>query len=124
MGEVAYLLYSLTFIFGAIVGSFLNVCIVRLPKEESLVSPPSHCPSCKAPIRFYDNVPLLSYLFLGGKCRSCGVKISPRYFIVELMMASLSVALMRHFGLGFAFFVFFVFVAALIVISFVDLDVR
>ncbi len=124
MGEVAYLLYSLTFIFGAIVGSFLNVCIVRLPKEESLVSPPSHCPSCRTPIPFYDNIPLLSYIFLRGRCRFCSGRISPRYFVVELLMASLSVALLHHLGLDFAFFVNFVFVAALIVISFIDLHVR
>lgn len=114
----------LVFVLGAIVGSFLNVCILRLPKEESIVSPSSHCPNCKTPIRFYDNVPLLSYLFLRGRCRFCGEKISPRYFVVELLMASLSVALFHHLGLGFAFFVNFVFVAALVVISFVDLDVR
>jgi leader peptidase (prepilin peptidase)/N-methyltransferase len=114
----------LAFIFGAVVGSFLNVCIVRLPKEESLVSPPSHCPNCKTPIPFYDNIPLFGYLFLKGRCRFCHEKISPRYFVVEFLMAVLSVALLYHFGLGLGFFVSFVFVAALIVISFVDLDVR
>ena len=115
---------ALAFGFGAVVGSFLNVYILRLPKEESIVSPSSHCPNCKTPIPFYDNVPLISYLFLAGRCRFCSEKISPRYFVVELLMASLSVALLHHLGLGFAFFVNFVFVAALVVISFVDLDVR
>ncbi|TMA10903.1 MAG: prepilin peptidase [Deltaproteobacteria bacterium] len=124
MSSTIYVLYFLTFFLGAIVGSFLNVCILRLPNEESIVSPSSHCPNCKTPIPFYDNVPLISYLFLAGRCRFCSEKISPRYFVVELLMASLSVALLHHLGLGFAFFVNFVFVAALVVISFVDLDVR
>lgn len=112
------------FIFGSVVGSFLNVCIARLPKGESVVSPPSHCPLCNTPIHFYDNVPLLSYVWLRGRCRSCRERISPRYFIVELLMAFFSVLLLGRFGLGLAFFVNFVLVAALIVISFVDLDVR
>ena len=114
----------LVFVFGALVGSFLNVCIGRIPDGESIITPPSHCPKCKAPIRFYDNVPLLSYLLLRARCRTCGELISPRYFVVELMMALLGVALFSWFGLGFSFFVSFVFVAALIVISFIDLDVR
>lgn len=116
---------SLTlFIFGAIVGSFLNVCIVRLPKGRSLVSPPSHCPACETPIPFYDNVPLLSYLYLRGRCRFCGARISPRYFVVELVTALLAVALLHRFGLGISFFVGFIFVSALIVVTFIDLDVR
>lgn len=114
----------LVFIFGAIVGSFLNVCIVRLPKGQSLARPASHCPRCRAPIRFYDNIPLLSYLFLRGRCRSCGERISPRYFVVELLTAAFSAVLYMEFGFGLAFFVGFLFVAALIVISFVDLDAR
>src|SRR4029077_14994172 len=114
----------LVFVFGAIVGSFLNVCIARIPKGASLVSPPSHCPHCKDPIRFYDNIPLVSYIFLLGRCRSCGEGISPRYFGVELLMASLAAALNYEFGLSLAFFVGFIFVAGLIVISFIDLDVR
>ncbi|MFQ5902196.1 MAG: prepilin peptidase [Candidatus Binatia bacterium] len=114
----------IVFIFGAGVGSFLNVCIVRLPKHESIVSPPSHCPACKTPIPFYDNIPLISYLYLKGRCRFCSEIISPRYFVVELLMASLAVALLQHFGLELAFFVNFVFIAALMVITFIDLDVR
>ncbi len=112
------------FIFGAIVGSFLNVCIVRLPKKESLVLPSSHCPDCKTPIPYYHNIPLVSYLILRAHCRSCGVLISPRYFIVELLMAVLAVGLFQRFGLGLVFFVDFLFVGSLIVISFIDLDVR
>lgn len=121
----AFLVFSTAaFVFGAIVGSFLNVCIVRLPKQESLISPPSHCPSCKTPIPFYDNIPLISYLCLKGRCRSCSEIISPRYFVVELLMASIALALWHRFGPGFVFFVNFTLVAALIVITFIDLDVR
>jgi leader peptidase (prepilin peptidase)/N-methyltransferase len=111
------------FILGAIVGSFLNVCILRIPKGESVIQPPSHCPNCNASIAFYDNIPLFSYLLLRGRCRACRERISPRYFAVELLTASLTVALFYKFGLGPAFFSSFIFVAALIVISFIDLDV-
>ena len=112
------------FLFGAVVGSFLNVCIVRIPRGDSIVNPPSHCPDCKTAIRFYDNIPLVSYVALLGRCRSCGERISSRYFFVELLMGSLAVALHYQFGLSLAFLVSFIFVAALIVISFIDLDVR
>jgi leader peptidase (prepilin peptidase)/N-methyltransferase len=112
------------FIFGSMIGSFLNVCIVRLPKNESIITPPSHCPNCKTPILFYDNFPLVSYLLLRGQCRFCKERISPRYFFVELLMGILTVALLFRFGLSAAFFVNLVFVAALVVISFIDLDVQ
>jgi leader peptidase (prepilin peptidase) / N-methyltransferase len=118
------MLIVVVFVFGAIVGSFLNVCIVRIPKGDSIVDPPSRCPACKTAIRFYDNIPLISYVALLGRCRSCQEHISPRYFFVELLMASLAVALYYQFGFSLAFIVSFIFVAALIVISFIDLDVR
>ena len=114
----------IVFIFGAVVGSFLNVCISRIPKGESVIHPPSHCPKCQTPIPFFYNVPLLSYLLLRGRCCSCGERIAFRYFAVELLMASLAVLLLYQFGLGLAFVVGFVFVAALIVISFIYFDVR
>jgi leader peptidase (prepilin peptidase)/N-methyltransferase len=121
----AVLLLSLPiFIFGAIVGSFLNVCIIRIPKGDSIVYPPSYCPGCKIAIRFYDNIPLISYVALVGRCRACGERISSRYFFVELLMACLAVALYYQFGFSLAFLVSFIFVASLIVISFIDLDVR
>src|SRR5438445_4283004 len=110
------------FIFGAIVGSFLNVCIIRIPNGESVVHPPSRCPKCKAAIAFYDNIPLLSYLILRGRCRFCGARISPRYFVVELLMASLAIAFYYEFGFGIAFAASFVFGGALIVLSFIDLE--
>jgi leader peptidase (prepilin peptidase) / N-methyltransferase len=112
------------FLFGAVVGSFLNVCIVRIPRGDSIIHPPSHCPDCKTAIRFYDNIPLVSYIVLLGRCRSCGKRISSRYFLVEMLMGSLAVALYSQFGFSLAFLVSFIFVAALIVISFIDLDVR
>ncbi len=115
---------ALVFVFGTLVGSFLNVCIGRIPNEESIVTPPSHCPKCKTPIAFYDNIPLLSYMVLQGHCRACREPISSRYFVVELMTGLLTLALYSWFGIGFSFVVSFIFVAALIVISFIDLDVR
>jgi leader peptidase (prepilin peptidase) / N-methyltransferase len=118
------MLFIFAFVLGAIVGSFLNVCIGRIPNGVSIVHPGSRCPKCQVPISFYDNIPLLSYSILRGRCRACGQKISPRYFIVELLMAGLSLALFDRFGLGFVYFASFILVAALIVISFIDLDVR
>ncbi len=115
---------AIVFIFGAIVGSFLNVCIVRIPHGTSIVQPPSHCPNCKNAIRFYDNIPLISYFVLLGRCRDCGERISPRYVVVELLMALLATALYRELGFGLAFVAAVIFVAALIVISFIDLEVR
>lgn len=115
---------SLAVVLGAVVGSFLNVCIGRIPNDESVVTPASRCPNCKTEIAFYDNIPLVSYLLLGARCRSCAERISPRYLIVELLTALLTLALYYRFGFGFEFVVGFVLVAALIVISFIDLDVR
>ena len=79
----------LAFWFGACLGSFINVVAFRLPREESLVHPPSHCPTCSQRIRWIDNIPLLSYLALRGRCRQCQARISPRYFLVELLTAGL-----------------------------------
>src|SRR6266576_4364156 len=116
--------YLIEFLFGAVVRSFLNVCIGRIPTEESVVTPPSRCPNCRTPIAFYDNVPLVSYVLLRARCRSCSERISSRYFLVELLIGLMAVALYDRFGFGFEFIVGFTLVAALIVISFIDLDVR
>lgn len=112
----------LAFIFGAAIGSFLNVCIFRMPAEKSIIKPASQCPSCHHPIRYSDNIPIISFLLLGGKCRDCGAKISWRYPLVELITALLSLALFLKFGLSLNFFIFFIFTAVLIVITFIDLD--
>ena len=112
------------FVFGAIIGSFLNVCIARIPNDESVVHPGSRCPKCKTPIPFYYNIPLISYVFLLGRCRVCAERISPRYLFVEILTGLFAVALYSRFGSGFEFFVLFLLTAALIVISFIDLDVR
>ena len=117
------LYYSiLAFIFGAVVGSFLNVCICRMPRDESVVSPPSHCPRCDYCIRWYDNIPLFSYLLLRGKCRGCGTHISLQYPLVELLNGILTLALFLRFGPTLPFLVLFLFCSALVVITFIDLE--
>ena len=110
------------FIFGAVVGSFLNVCILRLPAEASIVKPRSQCPHCHHPIRNGDNIPLISFIILRGKCRDCSGKISWRYPLVELITALLALVLFLKFGLTLSFLIFFIFTAVLIVITFIDLD--
>ena len=110
------------FAFGAVVGSFLNVCIFRLPKSESVVFPPSHCTNCDYQIRWYDNIPILSFLLLKGKCRRCGARISPQYPLVELVNGLLALALFLRFGAGLSFAVLFVFCSALVVVTFIDLE--
>ncbi len=109
------------FLTGAAIGSFLNVCIRRIPAGESLALPPSHCPQCLRPIRFYDNIPLLSYLVLRGKCRDCGQRISPQYPAVELLTALMALFLFWKFGLALSFLAAFVFACFLIIITFIDL---
>jgi leader peptidase (prepilin peptidase) / N-methyltransferase len=110
------------FIFGAAVGSFLNVCIFRLPGKISLIKPLSRCPHCQHPIRFYDNIPLVSFLVLKGKCRDCQNTISWRYPLVELITALICLLLFLKFGLSLQFLVVFIFTAVLIVIAFIDVD--
>ena len=114
----------LTFIFvlAAAIGSFLNVCIFRIPAKESLIAPASHCPSCLTPIRPYDNIPIVSYLLLRGHCRSCGTSIHPRYLLVETLTGLMALAAFTHFGPTVQSVVGFVFLAVLIVVSFIDLD--
>jgi leader peptidase (prepilin peptidase)/N-methyltransferase len=118
------LLVFAVFVLGCCIGSFLNVCIYRLPQDLSIVSPSSFCPQCRTPVRGYDNIPLLSFLLLRGKCRSCGAKISWRYPLVEALTGAFAVALFLKFGLSVSFFASFAFTAALIVITFIDLDHR
>lgn len=110
------------FVFGAMVGSFLNVCIYRLPLRLSIVLPRSHCPACETPIRAYDNVPILSYLLLRGRCRACGQAISARYPLIEALTGVTAVAAVLHFGWQPQLVVAFAFLCALIVVTFVDID--
>jgi leader peptidase (prepilin peptidase)/N-methyltransferase len=114
--------YLVVFVFGAVVGSFLNVCIYRIPRGESLILPGSRCPNCKERIAFYDNIPILSYLFLKGRCRNCGFKISLRYPIVELLNGLFYTSLYSSLGLGATFLAYSVFLSSLIVVTFIDLD--
>lgn len=116
MGLVAFLL-------GAVWGSFLNVCIWRLPRGISLLRPRSFCPSCGAKIRAYDNIPLLSFFLLRGKCRACGTPISWRYPLVEALTAFLALLCYLAFPLGEAL-LYFLFCSALLVASFIDIDHR
>ena len=111
----------ISIVFGAMIGSFLNVCIFRLPKEESIVWPGSYCPHCKNPIKFYDNIPLVSYILLKGRCRHCHTAISFQYPLVEGITALASLILFIKFGLSLSYLFYFLFVAALIVITVIDL---
>jgi leader peptidase (prepilin peptidase) / N-methyltransferase len=118
------MIFTFVFLMGLIVGSFLNVCIYRLQKSESIVTPGSHCPNCKHPIPWHDNIPVVSYLFLTGKCRFCKKTISPRYMLVEILTGALFLALYAAFGLSPKFFTYLAFVSALIVITFIDFDTQ
>ncbi len=113
---------ALAFVFGSVVGSFLNVCIVRLPREESIVMPHSHCLGCKRPIPWYDNIPLLSFLLLKGRCRFCKKLISKRYWVVELLTAGIFLWFYLIFGLTEQSLIYAAWGAALIVVSFIDLE--
>ena len=114
--------YVLTFALGLIVGSFLNVCIYRIPRGLSIIMPSSRCPSCNTPIKPWDNIPIVSYILLRGKCRYCKVRISLRYPLVELLNAVLYLMVFLRFGFGLHTAVYFVFSSALIVITFIDID--
>lgn len=124
--ETMPLWYVSVFVFGACVGSFLNVCIWRIPRDESIVTPPSHCPKCDYKIAWFDNLPMVSWLLLGGKCRKCGVKISFRYFGVELLTAVMFLCVwlkVIHSGEPISFlFPYLLMTAVLIVATFIDFD--
>src|SRR3984885_8410817 len=117
------------FVFGCLIGSFLNVCIYRMPLELSVVSPPSHCPHCKYAIPFYLNIPLVTWLALRGRCKNCGAPISPRYFIVELLTGLAFLGCWLKFGdrvhplpsIPLAL-VYAIFLSGLIVATFIDFE--
>ena len=112
------------FIFGLIIGSFLNVVIYRLPRRKSIVYPPSECPSCNTKIKFYDNIPVISYLILGGKCRTCKTKIPIRYPIIELLTGISAVLVYLKWGLSIDFAFMFLYIALMIALSVIDLDFK
>lgn len=114
----------MTFIFGACIGSFLNVCIIRIPRGESLVKKSSHCMTCGEPIKWYDLIPILSWIILGGKCRGCKEKISGRYALVESLMGIIAVTALLRYGLSFGFIINIVYFALLVVIGFTDWDTQ
>jgi leader peptidase (prepilin peptidase)/N-methyltransferase len=109
------------FTIGLVIGSFSNVCIYRLPRDESLIFPGSHCPKCNKPIKYYDNIPLISYLILKGKCRYCQEKISGQYPLVEFLTGFIYLVLFLSYGLQLRTFVYMLFCSALIIIIFIDL---
>jgi leader peptidase (prepilin peptidase) / N-methyltransferase len=111
-------------LLGAVIGSFLNVVAHRVPLGESLVSPGSHCPGCGAPVRPYDNVPVVSWLVLRGRCRNCGMRISPRYPLVELATAIAFAAVVAVRGFDDDLILELPFVAALIALAAIDFDHR
>ncbi len=117
-----WLLLAYVAAVGAAVGSFLNVVIARLPAGESLVRPRSRCPACHAQIAWYDNIPLLSFCLLSARCRACKARISPRYFLVELIMAALAVAVFLRLGLSWQLLVWGPIVPAFLAIVFLDID--
>lgn len=109
------------FILGALLGSFANVIILRLPKSESVVTPRSRCPNCQSPIAWFDNIPVLSYALLGGRCRKCQQKFSIQYPVVELLMAILFCAVGYSIGLKWSLLEYLILVFGLVVITFIDL---
>lgn len=115
---------AFAFLFGAVLGSFLNVVIWRLPRGESLVTPASRCPSCGEPVKPYDNIPILSWLILRGRCRSCGAQISPRYPLVELLTAVLMALVPVFLGTDEDVWTGFALVLILVPLTFIDLDHR
>ncbi|MFC1849004.1 prepilin peptidase [candidate division CSSED10-310 bacterium] len=119
-----FIIYTALILFGLTLGSFLNVVIYRIPQNQSIVTPASRCPFCQTPLKAYDNIPVLSFILLRGKCRYCRAAISVRYPIVELLTALLLLALVLRFGLNFKIIPLMTFVSALVALSFIDIDVQ
>ncbi len=120
--QISLLTLGIAFLFGSIIGSFLNVVILRLPDPSaSIVFPSSHCPKCNHALNWYENIPILSYLFLRGKCAHCRVQISLQYPIVEFLTGLLAVAAAATFGLSVTALGYFIFCAALVTIIWIDL---
>nr|WP_243153198.1 prepilin peptidase [Clostridium botulinum] len=109
-------------ILGLIIGSFLNVCIYRIPKGESIIFPPSYCEKCGVNIKIYNLIPVVNYIFSRGRCKCCKNKISLRYPLVELLTGILFLSIYHLCGLNFSFIKYIIFVSFIIVIGFIDLD--
>lgn len=110
------------FTFGACIGSFMNVCIYRLPAKKSIIFPASACPRCGEKIRPYDNIPILSYLWLRGRCRHCSAHIPLRYMTVEIMGGAFAVLAYLKFGVSLDGLIYYAFVVSLLIITFIDID--
>ena len=121
---LTYLVEVSIFIFGLCIGSFLNVCIYRLPASKSIVHPRSMCSNCGTLIAAYDNIPVLSYLWLKGRCRHCQIKISLRYPMVELLGGLFALGTFLKFGLTLEALIYYLFFAALLIVTFIDIDHR
>jgi leader peptidase (prepilin peptidase)/N-methyltransferase len=119
--ELNFLMFLYSVLLGLAVGSFLNVCIYRIPLKKSIVNPPSSCPHCGERIKFYDNIPLISYLFLLGRCRHCRHPISWHYPAVEVLTGLLSLALYMRYGFSYQYILLLLFTSGLVAISFIDL---
>lgn len=122
MEKIAAFQYLAAFLFGSAIGSFLNVCIYRIPKKESIVFPSSHCPACNKKIKPYDNIPIISYILLKGRCRECGERISFQYPLVEFLNAAGYVIMVWKFGAGINAVIYALLFSALIVVTFIDLE--
>ena len=114
--------YIIVFIFGSIWGSFSNVCIHRIPDNISVISDRSYCPSCKKLIKWYDNIPLLSFIILKAKCRGCSAKIKTKYFIIELISALSFVLIFHVYGISLTTLLLFILSICFIIIFFIDLQ--
>jgi leader peptidase (prepilin peptidase)/N-methyltransferase len=112
----------LIFILGLIVGSFNNVCIYRIPINESIIYPASHCPKCRSPIKPLDNIPLLSYILLKGRCRNCGSRIPIQYPVVEFLTGIIYIFIYLIYGLTLQSLIYIILASALIIIAFIDLN--
>lgn len=112
----------LIIILGLIIGSFMNVCIYRIPREENIAWPGSHCPTCDHRLNWHDNIPLFSYISLKGRCRYCHAKISSQYLIVEVLNATLYIAMCAKFGFGTDFIFYSLISSVLLAIVFIDLN--
>ncbi|MBF0122307.1 MAG: prepilin peptidase [Candidatus Omnitrophica bacterium] len=124
MNELEIILRIFFFAFGSAIGSFLNVCIVRLPQGKSVVMPGSHCMKCDKLVRWFDNIPILSYFLLRGKCRDCGTVFSFRYAGIEFLTGIIFLGLYLFFGLSWTLIPWFFLVGSLIIATFVDLELR